>query len=214
MIATDIGNGIVGAATGSQLMTLKAMDSNGNGTAANVAKAIVYAVDNGADIINLSLNSKFNLPAIDSALVYASTHNVLVTISSGNGLGVGPQAPATNALTLGNVLAVGGSQNLATGLAYNASGNSAGTSKEFNYVVAPSVGIKGYDNAGTIITKQGTSMASAYTASAMAILESAYTKSNIQASIADISSAVMDAITNGTDSISIVGSFSAQLAAI
>ena len=213
MIATNTGNGVIGAAYGSQLIVLKAMDAKGSGTAANVALAIDYAVDHGANIINMSLNSPIAMPALDAALLYASKHNVLVAISSGNIMGVGPEAPANDALTLPNVVSVGGSMNVATGLNYNPSSNSAGSKTAFNYVVAPSVNIQGYNNVGTIITDQGTSMAAAYTSAAMAVIESAYIQTHPSANASTINLAVMDALIHGTDSIGLLGVSKAMLAA-
>ena len=214
MVATDVGNGIIGGASAAQLMVLKAMDATGNGTPTNVATAITYAVDHGAEIINMSLNGLIDMPAIDTALAYANNHNVLVAISSGNTMKVGPAAPANDALTLGNVISVGGSMSLSTGLNYAASSNSAGGNTNFNYVVAPSVKIQGYNNVGAIITDQGTSMASAYTAAGMAVIESAYVKSNPTANATTVDSAVMSAITHGTDVIGLFGVYSLQLSAI
>ena len=214
MIAADIGNGIVGAADGSQLMVLKAMGANGSGTATNVAAAITYAVDHGADIINMSLNSLSALPAIDAALTYASTHDVLVSISAGNVMGVKPAPPANNALTLGNVVSVGGTMNTPTGLIFSASSNSAGGHTEFNYVAAPSVKIQGYNNISATILDQGTSMAAAYTASAMSILESAYLRDHPDATPHELVLSVMGALTHGTDVVGLFGISPAQLAAV
>jgi hypothetical protein len=99
-------------------------------------------------------------------------------------------------------------------LNYAASSNSAGGNTIFNYVVAPSVKIQGYNNVGVIITDQGTSMACAYTAAGMAVLESAYDNNNPTASANAVDSAVMSAITHGTDVIGLFGVYSLQLAAI
>jgi subtilisin family serine protease len=93
-------------------MVLKAMDAYGNGNPTKVAAAITYAVDHGADIINLSMNGRIAMSAIDTALAYAKNHNVLVAISSGNSMKVGPAPPSNDALTLDNVISVGGSMSL------------------------------------------------------------------------------------------------------
>jgi len=97
----------------------------------------------------------------------------------------------------------------ATGLAYNASSNSDGGSTIFNYVVAPSVNIQGYNKVGAIITDHGTSMAAAYTSAALAVIELAYIKSTPTASASAIDLAVVNAITHGTDAIGITGIFAA-----
>ena len=208
MVASDNGNGIVGAATGAQLMVLKAMDASGAGTATNVANAITYAVDHGANVINMSLNGLVDMPVIDAALTYASQHNVLVSIAAGNVGGVGPQHPADNAITFSNVVAVGSIASLVNGYCFNNSSNKAGCDKEYNFVDAPGVNISGYDNHGAIVSQSGTSMSSAYVASAMADLYSAYAGTHSAASI-DLS--VIYALTHGTDTIGLVGVSTAVL---
>ena len=213
MVASDNGNGIVGASNGSQLMVLKAMDAGGSGTAINVANAINYAVDHGANVINMSLNGLLHMPDIDAALTYASQHNVLVSIAAGNIGGIGPEAPADNALTLPNIVAVGSIANLATGYCFSNSSNSAGCDKVYNFVDAPGVGISGYNSTGGIIAQSGTSMSSAYVASAMADLYSAYAQTHSAANAATIDLSVISALTHGTDTIGLVGVSAAVLAA-
>ena len=72
-----------GVADGATVMPVRALDENGNGEAAAVASAIYYAVDNGADIINLSLET-IESAAVRYAVQYAADRNVLVVFSSGN----------------------------------------------------------------------------------------------------------------------------------
>jgi len=86
--------------------------------------------------------------------------------------------------------------------------NKAGCDKEYNFVDAPGVNISGYDNHGAIVSQSGTSMSSAYVASAMADLYSAYAGTHSAASI-DLS--VIYALTHGTDTIGLVGVSTAVL---
>lgn len=57
VIAANMNNalGIAGVAPNAQIMPLRALNSTGSGTYATVAEAIVYAVDSGVSVINLSL---------------------------------------------------------------------------------------------------------------------------------------------------------------
>jgi len=204
MIATSA-NGIVGASTGAQLMVLKAMGANGSGTVANVVSAIDYAVDHGANVINMSLGSTVAAPTILSALAYANSHGVLVSVASGNNLGYTPEYPAIYAKQLPNVMAVGASALLATPgnpLTYNDISNEAGSNNAYNYVVAPGQALKGYNQSGQIVTESGTSMASALVASEMADLMQAY---NGIPHTASLDSLVMNAITGTSSPITIVG---------
>ncbi len=52
------GQGIAGLSWAATLMPIKALGSNAAGTWANIAAAIIYAADEGARIINLSLGDK------------------------------------------------------------------------------------------------------------------------------------------------------------
>ena len=65
-------------------MPVRIMDANGYGRTSNVAKGIRYAVDNGADVINLSFLGSYSSD-IYSALNYANSKNVLVAVAAGSG---------------------------------------------------------------------------------------------------------------------------------
>lgn len=60
-------------ATGAQIMPIRAFDQNGFGTSFNVAKAIRFAADNGAQITNMSFGLLEKDKLIDDAITYA--HN-------------------------------------------------------------------------------------------------------------------------------------------
>jgi Subtilase family len=206
--ATNIGNGVTGNATGAQLMVLKALDANNNGTLANIVSAIDYAVDHGANVINLSLGVSSVQPAILTALQYAQSHNVLVSIASGNDGGNTPVYPAAYAQQLSNVVAVGATANgVPNGATLFASyADKTGTNTAYNYVDAPGSALTGYNDAGVIVTSSGTSLASALVASEMAVLLQAYNSisGHVANSAAAISS-VISAITHGVDAISLTG---------
>ena len=53
------------------MMPLKVLDANGEGTAAEVAEAIIYAADNGCRVINLSLGTYAWSEALKAAVEYA-----------------------------------------------------------------------------------------------------------------------------------------------
>jgi subtilisin family serine protease len=80
----DNGIGIAGVAWGVRIMPVVALDTDGNGSTADVARAIRYAADNGAQIINLSLEGYGDIPDVDAALAYAHNKNVLTVAAAGN----------------------------------------------------------------------------------------------------------------------------------
>jgi subtilisin family serine protease len=101
------GTGATGVAYGAQVMAVQVLDSRGSGTILDVAAGIRYAVDNGADIINLSLGAPFGSTVLLSALRYALLHDVLVVAASGNDGAASPSFPAAYSAVLSNVISVG-----------------------------------------------------------------------------------------------------------
>jgi subtilisin family serine protease len=83
---TNNGVGVSGTNWHITLMPLKALDASGNGTSENVAKAIMWAADHGATIINLSLGGVgFGQDAtLSSAISYAFKHNLVIVAAAGN----------------------------------------------------------------------------------------------------------------------------------
>lgn len=83
------GTGVAGVAPGACVMLVKVLDDAGSGSFADIAEGIIYAVDNGAKVINMSLgvNARYRITSdsfIDPALDYAEENNVLVVAAAGN----------------------------------------------------------------------------------------------------------------------------------
>ena len=86
VIAAGVNNsiGIAGIAPNVQIMPLRVLDANGLGSYSTIAQAIVYAADNGADIINLSLAGSFYSQVMADAVAYARARGVIVIAAAGN----------------------------------------------------------------------------------------------------------------------------------
>ncbi|HEX4744605.1 MAG TPA: S8 family serine peptidase, partial [Candidatus Limnocylindria bacterium] len=99
IIAANANNGIgiAGVAFGSRVLPLKALDCEGSGLLSDVAQAIVYATDQGARIVSISLGSNSDSPTLRSAVQYATSRNVLVVIAAGN-CGGTPLSPRCSSL--------------------------------------------------------------------------------------------------------------------
>ena len=82
--STNNSTGCGGVAWGASIMPLKALDSSGAGTYSNIAAAIIWAANRGANIINLSLGGPVDSPTLKSAILYAKNKNVLIVCASGN----------------------------------------------------------------------------------------------------------------------------------
>jgi subtilisin family serine protease len=84
--ATDNGIGVAALGWRSRLMPLKTQARNGVGTTAELAEAIVYAADNGAHVVNVSLGQELSLcpDTLQAAIDYADQRGVLVVAATGN----------------------------------------------------------------------------------------------------------------------------------
>lgn len=67
-----------------KIMPIRAMDEKGKGYDSDISTAIRFAVDNGADIINLSFIGEGYSQYLTDALNYALANNVLVVVVAGN----------------------------------------------------------------------------------------------------------------------------------
>lgn len=85
-IAQDTNNniGVAGIAYDAKIMPLKVLDSSGRGNIMDIAEAIVYAVDNGANVINMSLGGGGFSQVLKDACDYAVEKNVIVVAAAGN----------------------------------------------------------------------------------------------------------------------------------
>ena len=63
--------GVVGVALGARIMALRGLDDAGSGGDAQLADAIVYAADEGADVINASWGGAGTSQTIKDAIDYA-----------------------------------------------------------------------------------------------------------------------------------------------
>lgn len=88
IIAASANNNIgVSGITGTlniKIIPVKVLDENGEGEVSNIVKGIKYAVDNGADIINLSFGTNSKSKAIEEAVNYAKSKGVFVVAAAGN----------------------------------------------------------------------------------------------------------------------------------
>ncbi len=83
------GAGMVGVAPDVTLMNVQVWDYNLYGLSGKLAEAIRYAVDNGADVINFSLDKFYNITDLQDTIKYAYDHNVIMIGASGGNLGGG-----------------------------------------------------------------------------------------------------------------------------
>jgi subtilisin family serine protease len=81
----------------SMVMPLRVFDDQGSADLFNIAKAIRYAVQQGAQVINMSFGTLDDSPSLKSAIGFALSKNVLLIASAGNNSTSAPQYPAAYA---------------------------------------------------------------------------------------------------------------------
>jgi len=82
--AQDNGLGTVGVAMGVMILPIRVVDGAGDIDVADEIEAIYWAVDNGADVINLSLGAEEYIQAEREAIQYAYNNGVVVVAAAGN----------------------------------------------------------------------------------------------------------------------------------
>ena len=78
------GIGISGVNPHALIMPVRATDYAGNGGSIELTKAIIYAVDNGARVINVSIGGEKRSKALQAALGHARRQGVVVVTAAGN----------------------------------------------------------------------------------------------------------------------------------
>lgn len=82
--STNNGYGVAGVAYEAKIMPLKVLSASGGGTVANIAEAIRFAADNGADVINMSLGGGGASQLMQDAIDYAYNKGVMIVAAAGN----------------------------------------------------------------------------------------------------------------------------------
>lgn len=164
--AANNGAGGVGLAPGAKIMPLKVLDAYGNGSLNAAVKAIYFAVDNGARVVNASWTMSIGSPALQSAIAYAASKNVVFVSASGNEGVNNDQIPSyPGNYRYNNVLTVAA---VDSGGKLTSFSNRGGSTVD---IAAPGVGILS-TTGGAYDSWDGTSMASPYVAATAALIAS------------------------------------------
>ncbi len=76
--------GVAGVSRDATIMPVRVLDRYGYGDYADVIGGILYAADNGARIINLSLGGTESYTPLQEALIYAQDRGALIVAAAGN----------------------------------------------------------------------------------------------------------------------------------
>jgi subtilisin family serine protease len=170
IIAARANNGIGGSglAPNARIMAVKVLDANRSGNSSLLASGIHYAVDEGARILNVSINGDGTSPDLTAALHYATEKGATIVASAGNNsrnLDLTPSYPASSnepsVLTVTATDEGGGIVGFA-----NRGLRSVDLAAPGEMILSTARG-SGYEN------RSGTSMAAPYVAGALALLSAA-----------------------------------------
>ena len=161
--------GVAGVNWNARIMPLKFLDAQGSGTTADAVSAVLYAAQNGADVMNNSWADDTYSQALADAIAVADQHNSLFVAAAGNSGTDNDGSPTYPAsYDNPNVLAVAATDNN-DGLAYFSN-----TGRRSVDLGAPGVDIYSTWLGGGYQFLSGTSMAAPHVAGAAALAKAAF----------------------------------------
>ena len=170
--------GVVGLAYNVKLMPIKAGMASGFFNQSQIAKGILYAYNNGADVINMSFGGSASTIAVQDALETAYTRCVLVAAAGNDGApNEGLLARPTYPAALSYVMGVMSVDIRGVESGFTNYDVAAYSSVEYE-VYAPGSQILSTIPGNRYATWSGTSMAAPYVSAMAALLRSAYPDTN------------------------------------
>lgn len=160
------GTGFVGLAPNATIIPIRQNDADNSGDSDSMAQAITYAVDQGADVINISQDTTKPLSGtsrLAQAVRKAIDRNVVVVASAGND-GLDGTAKNTYPAAFKGVLAVASSDRNNERASFSQAGSFVG-------VAAPGVDIVSTVPGGGQCTDNGTSFSAPFVAGVAALLK-------------------------------------------
>jgi thermitase len=158
---TNNNEGVAGITWFNKIMPIKVLDSSGTGSTYDVAQGIIWAVDHGAKVINLSLGNYAEAAFLHDAVKYAYERDVMLIAATGNDNTSQPGYPAAYP----EVLAVGATDETIALAPFSNYG-------DYVDVTAPGVNIASTYPQNQYAALSGTSMASPHVAALAGLIRS------------------------------------------
>ena len=159
--------GVLGAAPAARLYAVKVLDASGSGSYSNIISGIQWAINNGMNVINMSLGGSSGSTALQDACNAAYNAGILVVAAAGNeGTSSGSTECISYPARYSSVMAVGS----ITSSNVRSSFSSTGSTLE---IMAPGSNIYSTTYNGSYGTMSGTSMACPHVVGVAALVWSA-----------------------------------------
>jgi thermitase len=151
--------GIAGTAPEASILPVRVLNNSGSGTIANVAAGIMYAADQGAQVINISLGGSSGSTALQQAVQYAWNKGSVLVAAAGASGSTTPTYPAAYP----EVIAVACTTQSDTLCSFSTYGS-------WVDVGAPGVNIRTISSGGGTVYLSGTSYSAAIVSGVAALL--------------------------------------------
>ena len=159
---TAVGRNGLGVAPEADLLVGKVLSNQGSGSSQGIANGVRWAVDNGADIISMSLGSSRGYTPTNQAIDYAWSKGVIVNAAAGNAgyrgsNTIGWPAKHVNAICTGATRSDGSIANFSSGGA------------QIDWAT-PGQSIVSASRSGGYVSMSGTSMATPFASGLLALI--------------------------------------------
>lgn len=158
--AENNGMGMVGVAPDAKIIPVKVLNDKGNGDLNSIVNGIVWAAENGADIISMSLGCPNSAALLENAINYAASKGCIIFCAAGND---GPQTDIMYPAKYDHTIAIGAIDKNLERTSFTCSGETL----DF---LAPGHDILGCIPGGGYALMSGTSMSTPFAVGCAALL--------------------------------------------
>jgi len=164
-----------------KILPLKAFSANGTGYLANIVAALYYAVQHGANVVNMSFDLTSSSPSLNKAVSYANKAGVVLVAAAGN---ENTNAPVYPAAISGSVVGIASTTDWDTRSSFSNYGSYD------VWIAAPGEFVTSTYPGGTYASSSGTSFSAPLVAGTAALMLNAKSSLNQSQAASALSHAV------------------------
>ena len=164
-----------------KILPLKAFSANGTGYLANIVAALYYAVQHGANVVNMSFDLTSSSPSLNKAVSYANKAGVVLVAAAGN---ENTNAPVYPAAISGSVVGIASTTD------WDARSSFSNYGSYDVWIAAPGEFVTSTYPGGTYASSSGTSFSAPLVAGTAALMLNAKSSLNQSQAASALSHAV------------------------